>query len=437
MLGFIFVCLFFAATLVAGLARPAFGMIGFYAFILLDPAWNWRWSLPQDFAFQKYIFAASLIGFAIHGLRIPRLNKASKWGLISCAAFLLICHTSTWSSIDPVRSERFLSVFDKQIICLFLTVFLLDSPRKIKLFLLAATLAQAYNAYQINLDYFQTGFSRWAYNQWGSYSVDNNGYSLITIPMIGASLAIGVCDTVRWRKYAMLFVSLLQIHQIMLLYSRGAMVGLIPLLAILVWKMPRTKTNIRIIALAAASVFLLAGPSVVEEFSSAFASKENRDSSAESRLLLWKAGYRITMDHPISGVGPDAARILVPQKAYYDGGLETNNKALHNLFFDVSTGTGIPGLVLYMTFILIPIWRAWRSYNPEDTEFAMCDLAVFCGAAGYLTASNFSSGITIESGYILVIAGYASMIVKHRIALLTVSAQASRETYPSQVAQTQ
>ncbi len=414
MLGLLLIALLFPAILIAGLTRPALGMIGFYAFILLDPRWNWRWSVPQDVQFQKYIFAASIIGFLLQGPRIPTLNRASKWGLISCVAFLLVCHTSTWSSIDVARSEFFLSIFDKQILCIIFTVFLLDSPHKIKLLLIAATSAQAYNALQINLDYFQTGTSHWAHSTWSSYIVDNNGYALITIPMLGISFALALGETIRWRKFVFLSISILQIHEIFLLQSRGAMVAMIPMFALLVWKMPRTKNNFRVVTLGAVATFMLAGPSVVEEFQSSFAKKENRDSSAESRFQLWKAGYRITMDHPLTGVGPDAARRLVPQARYYDNGLNTNNKALHNLYFDVSTGTGIPGFVLYMFFLLTPVWCVWRKYTPEDKEFSTSTLAVVGGSVGYLTASTFSSGVTIESVYILTIAGYALMICKHK-----------------------
>ncbi len=423
MLGLILIVLLFPAILIAGLTRPALGMIGFYAFVLLDPKWNWRWSVPQDIQFQKYIFAATLIGFLLHGARIPTLNRASKFGLISCVAFLLVCHTSSWSSIAPERSEFFLSILRKEVLCIFLTVFLLDSPHKIKLLLIAATSAQAYNAYQINLDYFQTGFSRFAYTNWGSYNVDNNGYSLITISMLGTSFAFALGETIRWRKFAFLAISVLQIHEIFLLASRGAMVAMVPMFALLIWKMPRTKSNLRAVALGAVATFILAGPSVVEEFQSSFAKTENRDSSAQSRFFLWKAGYRITMDHPLTGVGPDAARRLVPQARYYGTALTTSNKALHNLYFEVSTGTGIPGFVFFMFFILTPVWFAWRNYTPEDKEFSTSTLAVMSGSVGYLIASNFSSGITLESVYILTTAGYAIMICKHKSTRVNVSHQ--------------
>ena len=414
MLGLIFVTVIFIAVLIAGVFRPAYGMIGFYTFLLLDPAWNWRWSVSQDTPFQQYIFFACVIGFVVNGMRRPTLNKASKWGLTAGITFWLICYVSSRASILPQTSERVLSVFNKEMLCIFLTIFLLDSQQKIKTLLVAATLAQAYSAYQINLDYFQTGFSRYAYQPWGSYGVDNNGYSLLTVPMLGVSLAFAMCETAPWKKLGMLFVSVLQIHEIMLLQSRGSMLAFLPMVAILLWKMPRTKANLRITIMGSACVFLLAGPGFVEEFTSIFVKAEDRDSSAESRLFLWQAGFRITMDYPLTGVGLDAARALVPQERYYDGGLTTTNKALHNLFFDVSTGTGIPGLLAYLVFILIPIWCVWKNYEPTQHGFASCELAVLCGSVGYLVASNFSSGLTIESAYVLTTAGYALIIVRSR-----------------------
>ena len=414
MLGLIFVTVIFIAVLIAGVFRPAYGMIGFYTFVLLDPAWNWRWAVSYDTPFQKYIFFACVIGFVVNGMRRPTLNKASKWGLTAGITFWLICYVGSMSSILPLQSEFFAFILGKQILCILLTIFLLDSQRKIKTLLVATTLAQAYNAYQINLDYFQTGFSRWALHPWGSYGYDNNVYSLMTVPLLGVSLAFVMCETAPWKKLGMLFVSVLQIHEIMLLQSRGSMLAFFPMVAILLWKMPRTKLNLQIAIMGSACTFLLAGPSVVEEFSSIFVKAEDRDNSAESRFYLWQAGFRITMDYPLTGVGLDAGRVLVPQERYYDGGLTTTNKALHNLFFDVSTGTGIPGLLAYLVFILIPIWCVWKNYEPTQHGFASCELAVLCGSVGYLVASNFSSGLTIESAYVLTTAGYALIIVRSR-----------------------
>ena len=135
--------------------------------------------------------------------------------------------------------------------------------------------------------------------------------------------------------------------------------------------------------------------------------EEERDSSAESRFYLWQAGLRITQDYPILGVGPNATRKLVPLPQYYEGGLPQSSKALHNLFFDISTGMGVPGLLMFSGFLFLPIWHCYRHRRTVDDDLRLPCLAVMAGIPGYAVASMFSSGVLFETGYILPVVGYA------------------------------
>ncbi|WP_436715005.1 O-antigen ligase family protein [Roseiconus lacunae] len=407
MLGPAFVFTLFAFVCWTALRRPASGLIGFYGFMLLDPEWNWRWSLPTGFTYQKYIFFCLFAGFLLSGLKFQRQSNQAKVGIASLIMFLVICALSTAQSVSPSDSEFFLSVLWKHIATITLGILVIDSPAKVKALLLVAVLAQGYNSFQINLDYFQTGFSRFAYTKWGSTGADNNGYSIITIPLLGTSLALAFFELRPWRRAALFGIAVLQMHQIMLMQSRGCMLAGIGMCATLVIFMPKSTANIKAVLMACALGGALAGPSVVQEFSSSFETGEKRDSSADSRFNLWTAGWRITADYPVLGVGPNAARRLVPQPQYYPGGLSVSNKALHNLFFDVSTGTGIPGFLAYFLFFTVPLFYCYKSYSPRDLQLGGPRLAVISGTLGYLAASVFSSGLLFESCYVLIIAGYA------------------------------
>ncbi|MCD0458891.1 O-antigen ligase family protein [Roseiconus lacunae] len=408
MLGFIFVFTLLFLVCTGSLARPHIGLIGFYGFVLLDPTWNWRWSLPEGVQYQKFIFASLLMGLILSGLSFQVQSGISKVGLICISVFYALCLIAASGTVAPVPTEFFMGVIWKQLLVLAIAILIIDTPEKIKAFLVAAVLAQGYNAFQINLEYFQTGFSRFAYRPWGSTGADNNGYSIITIPLMLTAVSLGFFEKKLWKRLLFFGIALLQVHQIMLMQSRGCMLAGIFSIGIAVWYMPKINGNIRWVLGAALVATVLAGPSVVEEFSSSFAGEEERDSSAESRFHLWRAGWRITMDYPISGVGPNAARVLVPDPQYYEGGLEQSNKALHNLFFDVSTGVGIPGFLVYMFLYIAPCWYCFRSYRPRlpGQPLEPFRLSVFTGIVGYLVASFFSSGLLFESCYILVAVGF-------------------------------
>jgi O-antigen ligase len=175
--------------------------------------------------------------------------------------------------------------------------------------------------------------------------------------------------------------------------------------------MPKSSFNLKAVGVGLLMVVVLAGPPVVREFSSIFVSQDERDSSADSRFYVWDAGLRISLDNPLLGVGPWAGEALVP--SYYRGEIgDVEGKALHNLFFEMSTGAGIPALILYVLFfaaVFIGHFQLWRSGKWMPSELRTINIAVLCGVPGYLVASVFSSGILIESPYVLVSLGIASV----------------------------
>ena len=131
MLGVIFVPAFFIAVIVACLTRPPVGVAGFYCFYILDPKWNWRWAVPQDIDFQKYIFAALVTGIILQGFRIPTQAKPCRRGLILGFAFLAICSISANRSISPTISQQFNDVLWKQLIVVAIGILIVRTRKQI------------------------------------------------------------------------------------------------------------------------------------------------------------------------------------------------------------------------------------------------------------------------------------------------------------------
>ena len=181
------------------------------------------------------------------------------------------------------------------------------------------------------------------------------------------------------------------------------MIGALFLAVLAVFFIPKTAKSIALILAGVVVVGVLAGPPVVKEFMSSFAEAEERDSSAESRFYLWKAGMRIMLDHPWIGVGPNASRFYVPR--YYEGGNVGEAKALHNILFEVGCENGIPGLFIFLTFYALPWLYVFQNRHhflklSQKWTPSLC-IAVLAGIPGYLLASMFSSGSLIESSYVL------------------------------------
>ena len=399
--------LVFGALCVAALMRPWIGAAGYFGFAVLCPQWNWRWSLP-DWDFQKFLAAATLAGFLLSGFRYGRPRRGDAASLALLGVTTLLQYAAAGGTRNPESTAFFLDIFWKIALMATLAAGLFTDRASIRSTAIALSIGQGWNAWNINQLYYQRSFLnlndfRWNY-------LDNNTYSISTVPIFALTLATLFTDRRRWVRGVMALVAVLQLHQIMILESRGTMLGVLLLLVIAVWRMPRRRINYGMVCGGMLAGAVLAGPPVVQEFSTIFRGDGERDSSADSRFHLWKAGLAITADHPVLGVGPWSGQMLVPE--YYEGELPpgTRRKALHNLLFELSTGSGVPATICFLGFFWFPWRAAGRQLNersPEDPDDSMVPLAVYAGVPAFWLASMFSSGLLIESPYVLVALGIA------------------------------
>ncbi len=392
------------------LSHPWIGVVGYGTFAVLCPPWNWRWSLPE-LDYQKYMAVATLLGFLFTGMRRNPLPQRLLLPLLCLWGFLGLCFLSNLQSISPVKSAMFIDVFFKIILMSSLAVFVLNTGRQIAIFVGCLILAQGWNAFNINQLYFERGYININWFQWNF--LDNNTYSISSLPMFFLAIGGSICAPRLWQRGLAGFIAVLQIHQIMLLQSRGTMIGALLACGLMIVFMPKTQRAIRTVLAAVVIGSILAGPPVIEEFSSAFKPQGELDSSADSRYGVWKAGAKITMDYPLLGVGPWAGERLVPH--YYENYTDNRDaKALHNLLFEVSTGMGIPATILYLSFFGLPWWqhlKVWWRGGDFPEWFRIVQIGILAGIPGYWASSMFSSGALIEAPYLLMAIGIVSLYI--------------------------
>ncbi len=385
---------------ITALYKPHFGLIGYFGWVILKPEYLWAWTLPQDLGLQKYIVSATLLGWVVRGFPGNSLHRSSLFGCIGLLIYLLLSWVSSFQSRDPTQTAYFMSVIWKIVLMTILAARLLDTTEKVIALMWVAVLAQGFNAYEINMQYLRDGYSRVLENGW-SFN-DSNTYSIATIPIMAFSASLAIFSRHAWQRLLSTVIFILQLHQIFLLESRGCMLGLLALGAV-VWRyIPNTPRKWVITIVTFILVAILAGPPVIKEFSSIFVAPDQRDASAESRFSVWKAGWGITKDYPLLGLGPWGVETTVPY--YYPGGLKVERKALHNLFLDLTAGSGVPAAIGYLSFYFLP-WFALRRYWKKNQvqisdKIRLVCVAVFAALPGFWISSLFSSGLLLESGYL-------------------------------------
>lgn len=88
--------------------------------------------------------------------------------------------------------------------------------------------------------------------------------------------------------------------------------------------------------------------------------------SVSNRGDMWRAGWRMTLDHPIFGVGfdnyGDWYRRYRDTAAISARGVDTISNTAHNVFLDISSSGGFPLLIAYLLILGITIRAAFKLF---------------------------------------------------------------------------
>jgi O-antigen ligase len=200
--------------------------------------------------------------------------------------------------------------------------------------------------------------------------------------------------------------------------SRGALLALLATIPFLIMQYSlanRLRIGV-VLALMFLLGFMLAPGLVIERFALLFGSdqqptsqaelrvQEEAEGSRESRMTVLKQSLRITAQHPLMGVGIGMFPVAESNLAASEGEPATW-RGTHNTYTQVSSETGIPGLVLFVA-VLVMNWRAMRALrrdarlalHPQGAEIRAAATAlwlVLLNTMAYCFFDHFAYSLTI------------------------------------------
>ena len=110
------------------------------------------------------------------------------------------------------------------------------------------------------------------------------------------------------------------------------------------------------------------------------------DPSNRDRVAMLKSGLHIVKDHPVTGVGPDAVRLVYPH--YRDARAEKQlNPHLHNVPLQIAAERGLPALAIWLWFVFTLIRDFVR--KPRSGSAGWLYSAGLAGVVAMLGAGMF------------------------------------------------
>jgi O-antigen ligase len=399
MKGLILTYILAALSGLGSLRYPVIGVMAYIFFGVLRPRFIFGFA-GQITDVSFWVGVAMLIGWAFSGLGTWRMGRARPvvvaltvyvvWFLLASA--LALAPATAFTQLDPLVKLLMPVVVG-------LTV-LNDDTNQRRMFW-TIVLAQAYVGFEMNLSYLK-GFNAAAE---GFGGMDNNFFGASLVSTLGPAIALGISSRTWYERATAYTAVALILHTTLLTFSRGAMVGMLAVGAVGFVMIPKSPRFLVAAALVTILAVRFTGPQLMARYATAFASEEERDGSAESRVELWRDCIKVIAAYPIFGVGPANWRIIAKNYGWSEG------KSAHSVWMESAAEVGLPGAAALLFFFCLAALKLWPIARERITDENRYQVAIATGVVlsvvGFVVAGQFVSAPGLEPPYYLVMVGAA------------------------------
>jgi probable O-glycosylation ligase (exosortase A-associated) len=379
------------------IVRPWVGVLGWFWVSYFVPH-SFTWGFGRRLPVAALIGGATLVGFLFSRDRRP---LPGTWSVILMSLFAVHMTITTSLAFNPELSWVKWDWVAKGFLMTFVTICLFqDAARLRSLYMVPAICLGLWGLKGVLYVVRTAGGSRVSGPEF-SFFADNNEFGLAVCMALPLMLYLSRDEKRLWVKRLLRLLFAASIVAILFTYSRGAFLGLMTVLTVIVWRSPWRMR----FAAAVLLVGLVAVPLAPQALKDRIASireqeaVETRDGSVAGRIQAWTTSWRIAVAHPFAGEG---FRALWNEEIWneYFGYNYFVVRDVHSLYFEVMSEHGFVGFGLYIALMvsalasLASVRRKWKghpeygylSYYAEMNQLALYPFMV---AGAFLSFAYF------------------------------------------------
>ncbi|UCC80213.1 MAG: O-antigen ligase family protein [Candidatus Zixiibacteriota bacterium] len=331
---------------------PFLGLIGYLLVVLLRP--SEVYGIPYVAKAAAGSCLLVLLAHIVQQRKFPTVNSAYKAMLFFSAAVALSVMTAFW--LQPV-----LYIWQntlKLLVLYTLIIAFASTERRLGalgvVVLVAIGYAGSHVIYQLITG--SAGSDQRIYDlAWGMFGDSNEFAQVVTMVIPILVLLLMESKGIIWRVF---YTAMIGINMTIFILgkSRGGFLGMLVVVVALIYSSSRRFMLLAILILVLGIAFLSAPSAYFERLGSI--ADYAQDESATGRLDAWKAGIRMFLRNPVTGIGAGCFEFASP-----DYGLSAGMVA-HNSFVTALAETGLIG---FSAFILIMVYT-FRACSRIDTN---------------------------------------------------------------------
>ena len=368
------------------LRRPFVGVVMWTWLGLMNPhrlAWGFATHLP--FAFM--VLAATVLGMLVSR---ERWRLPARLEVLLLALFLLWMGLSTTQALFPDPAAVQWSKVWRVQLGILLTLLLTRSRAQIEALVWTAAVSLGFYGVKGGLWTLLHGGVNRVYGPPGGFIGGNNEIGLALLMTAPLIWYLAQQATRRWARYALYAAAMLTLVAVVGTHSRGAFLGLL-VMGLMMFIKARRRLLPAVLALVFALGLPLFAPQSWFDRMHTISSYEG-DRSAMGRIDSWRHAVTIAGDRLTGG----GFEVLVWGSAH----------DAHSIYFEVLAEHGYPGLLLFLSLIVLA-WRRASSIRrrcaQDPTRARDGELAAMLqvSLAGYLTAGAFLGLAFFDFFYLL------------------------------------
>lgn len=222
----------------------------------------------------------------------------------------------------------------------------------------------------------------------GGFMSDNNSFALalnMTLPFL---VGLALSEKRRWARLLAAVTAALCVLCILFTFSRGGLLTLLVVGGLLIWRSKRRLLVAGLLALSLGGFALFSSSKTMEDYVKRASSISNyeEDESAQGRLNAWKTSWRVFLDYPILGVGPNNLEAVFFRYAPDT----TRFRVTHDAYLQLLAECGLPSLLLFLGALGTSLWRlqklrAETTLPPVELQARMIQISIL----GYMVGAIF------------------------------------------------
>lgn len=389
-----------AGLLPACFLRPWIGLLVWTWLGVMNPH-RLCWGFAYDLPFAQVVAIATLAGmlFGRDGKPFPWTRET-----VLLVAFWVWITVTTTVALYPVEAWDGWARSSKIFLMALLVLPYFQDRRRLRLLLLVVAASIGYYGLKGGIWVLATGGEHRVLGApGGSFISTNNAIALalnMTLPLF---LYLAKEERRPWLRltlYATFFASILSV---LFTYSRGGVLGLLAVLALLFLNRTTALAAMPAILVLVAVTTWFAPDKWTERMTTI--RHYQQDGSANARLVAWELAARLAADHPLTGGGfwsiPQPATWAQYMPEFVDSGYDA-----HSIYFGLLGEHGFVGLGIYALFIVsvLATLRQLRRVSKEREDLRWIgSYAVMLRASlvAYLVTGAFVSFAYFDLAYLL------------------------------------